>query len=332
MLIVDAVIGLQYGDEAKAKCTYSLIRTGSYSYVFRFNGGPNAGHTIYHKGKKIVTHQVPAGVFFGIPSIIGPGSVVDLEKLQIECEELREFLERDISDLVMIDYRAHIITKEHREKDSNGSIIGTTKSGVGYAYSDKAQRIGKRFKDFSSPFRKIDTLEILKEEGEAIFEGAQGFGLDIDFGDYPYVTSSHCGISGVICSGVRPDQIRNVFGIGKVYETYVGEKIFEDPLDSVLTSIQELGQEFGATTGRRRQCNYLDLDKLITACRVNQVTAIILNKMDILKEIGIYRCYYKGILKTFMTKKEFTSYIERKLEKKLKMEIAIVYSSNPNEI
>jgi adenylosuccinate synthase len=261
---VDVVLGLQYGDEAKAKCTYSLLKPHTdgikeYDYTFRFNGGPNAGHTIYHNGKKIVTHQVPAGVFFDVPSIIGPGCVVDLEKLEHEVKEISKFLDKDISDLIFIDYRAHIITEEHKKLDSSGSGIGSTRSGIAYAYSDKHLRIGKRFQEINSSFKGIDSLKILSKENDyaVLFEGAQGWGLDINFGDYPFVTSSLCGIAGVISNGVRPIDIRNIIGIAKIYETYVGNKPFQEEGNEHLEKQQEIGQEIGATTGRKRQCNWI---------------------------------------------------------------------------
>ena len=133
----DVIIGLQHGDEAKAKCAYSICQENKkyYNFVVRFNGGPNAGHTIYHEGRKFVTHQIPVGVFFDIHSIIGPCSVVDIEKLTKEADELSEFLGKDIYNFILIDKRAHVITKKHIELDSDGSTIGSTKSGITYILS-----------------------------------------------------------------------------------------------------------------------------------------------------------------------------------------------------
>jgi adenylosuccinate synthase len=336
---VDVVLGLQYGDEAKAKCTYSLLNPYSdgkkeYDYAFRFNGGPNAGHTIYHNGKKIVTHQVPIGVFFEVPSIIGPGCVVDLEKLGHEVKEISKFLDKDISDYLFIDYRAHIITDEHKKLDASGSRIGSTRSGIAYAYSDKHLRIGKRFHEMNSSFNGIDSLKILSSENDyaVLFEGAQGWGLDINFGDYPFVTSSLCGIAGVIASGVRPTDIRNVIGIAKIYETYVGNKPFQEEGNEHLEKLQEIGQEIGATTGRKRQCNWLNLDRLIEACRVNQVTAIIINKIDILEKVGIFKCFFENDLKEFSSLIEMQDYITKVLEGSFGKDFPIVFSDNPYTI
>jgi adenylosuccinate synthase len=335
MVKADVVLGLQYGDEAKAKCTYSLLEESDYTHVIRFNGGPNAGHTIYHDGKKIVTHQIPIGVFFDLPSIIGPGSVIDLYKLECEAEEISKFLGKDIRHLIQIDYRAHIITDEHKVLDLDGSRIGSTKSGIAYAYSDKHKREGIRYEDLDIiPFNKIDILRLFyghTENFNIMFEGAQGFGLDIDFGDYPYVTSSHCGIAGVISSGLRPDMINRVYGIAKVYETYVGNKQFQID-DPILTALQEAGQEIGATTGRKRQCNYLNMDMLIKSCRVNQISGIVLNKIDILRHIGVYKCYYQGSLIVFENETEFTEWIRETIHDEVEKDIPVIFSDNPYSI
>ena len=337
---VDVILGLQYGDEAKAKCTYSILKPypggGSdlYDYVFRFNGGPNAGHTLYHEDRKIVTHQVPIGVFFDIPSIIGPGCVVDLIKLEEEVKEISEFLGKDITDYLFIDYRAHIITEEHKNLDSDGSKIGSTKAGIAYAYSDKHLRKGIRFENVISKFHKIDSLEILSSINDNIvmFEGAQGWGLDINFGDYPYVTSSLCGIAGVVATGVRPGDIRNVIGVAKIYETYVGNKTFQEENNEDLIRLQEIGQEIGATTGRKRQCNWLNLDRLIKACDVNQVTAIIINKIDILEKLGIFKCIYDSTTIEFKTMDELKDFVTKALEQNFGSDFPILFSDNPYTI
>ena len=289
---VDVIIGLQHGDEAKAKCAYSICQENRdyYNFVVRYNGGPNAGHTIYHEGQKFVTHQIPVGVFFDIPSIIGPCSVVDIEKLQKETDELSAFLGKDITNLILIDKRAHVITKKHIELDSDGSVIGSTKSGIAYAYGDKYLRKGIRYESSIYGFLCVDTYKLFHEEkANFLFEGAQGWGLDIDFGDYPYVTSSHCGIAGVIASGINHQMIGNVFGIAKIYETYVGNKQFQPLENTELPRFQEVGQEIGATTGRLRQCNYLNLDTLIPAIKINGVTNIIINKVDVAEQLNIFK-------------------------------------------
>jgi adenylosuccinate synthase len=332
---VDVIIGLQHGDEAKAKCAYSICQENKnyYDYVVRFNGGPNAGHTIYHEGRKFVTHQIPVGVFFNIPSIIGPCSVVDINKLQKEVDDLSKFLGKDISNLILIDKRAHIITSNHVKSDSDGSTIGSTKSGIAYAYGDKYLRKGIRYEKSVYGFTCIDSYQVFHEKkANFIFEGAQGFGLDIDFGDYPYVTSSHCGIAGVIASGINHHMIGNVFGIAKIYETYVGNKEFQPKENDELPRFQEVGQEIGATTGRKRQCNYLNLDTLIPAIKMNGVTDIIFNKVDILQQLNIFKIIYKNKIMIFDSLSDMKRFIDDTLRDNIPHFINIIYSGNPYQI
>jgi adenylosuccinate synthase len=329
---VDVIIGLQHGDEAKAKCAYSICKENKlyYNYVVRFNGGPNAGHTIYHEGRKFVTHQIPVGVFFDIPSIIGPCSVVDIGKLEKEVDELSKFLGKDISNLILIDKRAHMITTDHIKSDSDGSTIGSTKSGIAYAYGDKHLRNGIRYESSVYGFTCIDTYKLFHEDkANFLFEGAQGWGLDIDFGDYPYVTSSHCGIAGVIASGINHRMIGNVYGIAKIYETYVGNKEFQPLENDELPRFQEVGQEIGATTGRKRQCNYLNLDTLIPAIKINGVTNIIFNKVDVVEQLNIFKLIYKNEIKIFDSLSDMQSFIYDVLQNDIGY---IIYSGNPHTI
>ena len=293
-MIADIVLGLQHGDEAKGKITHQLCSRGNYTHVIRFNGGCNAGHTIYHEGKKFVTHHIPAGVFYGIQSIIGPGCVVDPDQFFKEIEELEE-AGIPASLLVSIAKNAHVITKNHKEEDGKDSKIGTTKRGNGPAYRDKYNRSGVRAEDVESLEDYIIDIyeELYSKKGvEVLFEGAQGFGLDIDHGDYPYVTSSHCTTASALLNGVPPQAVRNVWGVAKIYETYVGAKSFQ-PDGQVFDALQMIGEEFGATTGRKRQCNWMDLDNLMKAIRMNGVTDLVFNKMDVLREIGEWKLYNK---------------------------------------
>jgi adenylosuccinate synthase len=146
------------------------------------------------------------------------------------------------------------------------------------------------------------------------------------------VTSSHCGIAGVIASGLRPDCLHRIYGIAKVYETYVGNKQFQPSNDPVLEKIQEIGQEIGATTSRKRQCNYLNLDMIINSSLINQVSGIILNKLDILREIGIFRCYHQGNLITFDDENEFKDYIREIFYSAIEDGLPIIFSDNPYSI
>lgn len=293
-MIVDVVVDLQYGDCGKGKVTHSLLKSGEYTHCLRGQGGHNAGHTIIHEGQKVITHIIPAGVLYGVKSIIGPGCVVNIEKLRREIKDLED-IGIDVKDNLFLDERVHVIGAKHLEEDSSGSSVGSTKMGNGPAYRDKYAREGVRIGDLVKydmplPVGVIDLYKELHENPRlpvVLMEGAQGFGLDIDWGDYPYVTSSHCTTAGALLNGIPPQAIRKVYGVCKAYETYVGTKNFQPP-GEIFEKMQEVGQEFGATTGRKRQCNYLNLDLLQKASRINGVTDLIVNKMDVLQALSHY--------------------------------------------
>ena len=292
-MIADVVVDLQYGDCGKGKVTHSLLKSGEYTHCIRYNGGCNAGHTIFHDGVMFVTHHIPAGVFFGVKSIIGPGCVVNLEQFFNEIHDLQE-AGIETTGMVFIASNAHIITESHLEEDGKDTKIGTTKRGNGPAYRDKYGRDGLRACDVPNLERYVidvyDELHNNSKNPVILFEGAQGFGLDIDWGDYPYVTSSHCTVGSAILNGVPPQAVRKVYGVAKGYETYVGAKDFEPKKDAkIFHEIREIGQEYGATTGRPRKCNWLDLDLLRKAIQINGVTHLIMNKMDVLKEVQTWR-------------------------------------------
>jgi len=311
-IVADVVLGLQHGDEGKGKVTHHLLKSGEYNYCLRFNGGGNAGHTIYHNGRKFVTHYIPSGVFHGIKSIIGPGCVVNLKKLRQECQELIDN-GIDIKGNLFVDKRVHITTDQHliedskdSESDWSNSKIGTTKSGNGPTYRDKYERSGRTFGNIIEHlesitgvdntghlynFMKTMVIDVYEEFHNGnlntiLCEGAQGFELDIDWGDYPFVTSSHCGIGSVCLNGIPPQSIRNVYGVVKAYETYVGAKAFQDYDDVLLEQLQREGDERGATTGRDRQTNYLHLPRLMRAIKMNGITHLIVNKCDIFEKVS----------------------------------------------
>jgi adenylosuccinate synthase len=282
--IVDVVIGMQYGDEGKGKIANQLVSTGEYDYVFRFNGGGNAGHTIYLNGEKIVTHLVPCGILHGVPSVIGNGCVINTQKLFDELEYLEGF--GFDTSLLKIAENAHIITKDHIDEDSKDTKIGTTRTGNGPCYRDKVARTGIRAKDVPEldPYL-IDMRSLIHSEPKKFLaEGAQGYWLDVDFGDYPYVTSSNTGVGAVLNNGFNYKQVRNVIGVIKCYSTYVGAKGYQKD-DARFEMLREIGQEYGATTGRPRQIDWLNLDEVITACQMNGIDKLIINKMDILGKV-----------------------------------------------
>jgi adenylosuccinate synthase len=290
---VDVVIGMQYGDEGKGKIANQMAASGEYDYVFRFNGGGNAGHTIYLNNQKIVTHLVPCGILHGIPSVIGNGCVINTQKLFEEIEYL-ENLGFNTS-LLKIAENAHIITKEHIEEDSKDTKIGTTRTGNGPCYRDKVSRTGLRAKDVPELQPYLVNMHSLIHSSPKKFlaEGAQGYWLDIDFGDYPYVTSSNTGVGAVLNNGFNYQQIWNVVGVIKCYSTYVGAKDYQQVHDDRFEKLREIGQEYGATTGRPRQIDWLNLDEVITACQMNGVTKLIVNKMDVLAQVENAWDWYK---------------------------------------
>jgi adenylosuccinate synthase len=290
---VDVVIGMQYGDEGKGKIANQLVSTGNYDYVVRFNGGGNAGHTIYLNGEKIVTHLVPCGILHGIPSIIGNGCVINTQKLFDELKYLKGF--GFDTSILKIAENAHIITQEHIDEDSKDTKIGTTRTGNGPCYRDKFARTGLRAKDVPelAPYL-VDMHSLIHSSPKSFLaEGAQGYWLDVDFGDYPYVTSSNTGVGAVLNNGFNYKQVRNVIGVIKCYSTYVGAKGYQKD-DERFEQLREIGQEYGATTGRPRQIDWLNIQEVITACQMNGVTKLIVNKMDVLRQVDSAWNYYEN--------------------------------------
>lgn len=330
----DVIVDLQAGDTGKGKVCYSLSQIpNEYTHVIRYNGGGNAGHTIYKNGKKIVTHFIPTGIVSGLKSIIGPGCVVNIPKFLKEVEEL-EIEGIEVKGRLFIDRRVHIITEEHLEQDSKDTQIGTTKTGNGPAYMDKYGRKGLRAGDFDVELSEylIDIYEELHGDTECkiLFEGAQGFELDVDWGDYPYVTSSHCTVGSAILNGVPPQLIRKVYGVAKVYRTYVGSKNFETPSE-IFDKIREIGNEYGATTGRKRQVDWLDLNELLKATRINGVTDVVLNKLDILQQVNDFRFYRDGDLK-YLNETSFQFFIQELLKNTCQTVKTVKFSITPNNI
>ena len=329
-MIADIVVGLQHGDEAKGKVTHHLCKDGNYTHVLRFNGGGNAGHTIFHEGKKFVTHYIPAGVFYGIKSIIGSGCVLHVHSFFKELEELRK-AGIDTS-LVKIAANCHLITSDDLSEDEKDTAIGTTKRGNGPAYRNKYNRTGIRAKDALElkPFI-IDTYKEFHENDNVkiLCEGAQGFELDIDWGDYPYVTSSHCISSSALLNGIPPQAVRNIWGVGKVYDTYVGQKSFE-PDDDIFSMIREIGQEYGATTGRPRQCNWLNLNSLQKSLAINGVTHMVLNKVDVLEKVNRWNLYHDKKLVKFSSKEKMCNYIIKNT--KLENMSHVIFSGNKHNL
>lgn len=326
----DVILDLSYGDCGKGKVSKYLSEHNKYTHCLRFNGGPNAGHTIYHFGKKFVTHQLPCGIFHNIKSVIGATCVVNIEDLFKEIDEL-ESAGINAMSLLKIANNAHIITNKHLEEDGKDIKIGTTKKGIGPCYVDKYNRTGLRAKDVSElkPFL-VDVFDELNTENSYILcEGAQGFYLDIDWGDYPYVTSSPCTLSSVIQNGISHKKINKVYGVIKAYETYVGAKKFQ-PDDEVFNQLRELGNEYGATTGRPRQCNWLNIGNLIKAIKFNGVNELIINKCDVIRNLNKFGLIYpNGEIKIYQDYFDFRADLGKSLEN---LGIEVTYSFSPDTI
>ena len=328
-MIVDVIVDLQYGDCGKGKVAHHLCKPKknsppNYTHVVRYNGGCNAGHTIYHNGVKFVTHHIPAGVFFGIKSVIGPGCVLNIERFFEEIQMLKDGGISNVDSLVKVAKNTHIITPGHiwedefyETCDNRTEKLGTTKRGNGPAYASKYARRGERAEDYKElePYL-VDFYEEMHQRGViALFEGAQGFGLDIDWGDYPYVTSSHCTVAGALLNGIPHTAIRDVWGVAKCYETYVGAKDFGGD-DPIFEKICELGKEYGATTGRKRQINWMNTDLLLKAININGVNKLVINKMDILREVDAWKMYCEGHLLDLAYEKAFTEFLTNHIIRK----------------
>jgi adenylosuccinate synthase len=352
--MVDVILGLQWGDEGKGKIVDYFAP--AYEVVARFQGGPNAGHTLYVADKKVVLHQIPSGIFHqNTINIIGGGVVLDPVTLKKECDIVASF-GIDVKKNLYISERTNIIIPTHRALDkasetSKGTEkIGSTLKGIGPAYMDKTGRNAIRVgdildKSFITNYIKLrlkhqrlldnfhfnedisewedeffDAIEFLRTlnivngeyflndkitKGQKILaEGAQGSMLDIDFGTFPYVTSSNT-ISAGVCTGlgVAPQKIREVIGVTKAYCTRVGSGPFPTELfDDTGEELRKIGNEFGATTGRPRRCGWMDLVALQYACMINGVTQVVMTKAD--------------VLDTFEELKMCTSYLVNGEEKK----------------
>lgn len=331
----DVVLGCSYGDEGKGKVVYDLLRNNSYDLCVRFNGSGNAGHTIYHNNKKIVLHQIPIGILNNsTSSLISSDCLIHIDKLKAEIEYIKEN-GIDIKNKLYISKACHIITDEAIEYDRSTNTIGTTNSGIGPTYSYKMLRTGKRVEDYKNIFTQMGICVVDMRKfwltnffKRILLEGAQGFELDINWTNhYPYCTSSTCTIAGAINTGFPLKKLRNIYGVAKVYDTYVGTRQFQPLNDNSLELIGTLGKEFGATTGRKRQCNYLNLDDLKEALLINQCNICIINKVDILESANLFKLYHNKSLLTFKSINEMKDYISNILSF-----LKIIYSSNPYNI
>tara|TARA_B110001452_G_scaffold233954_1_gene212000 strand:+ start:880 stop:2151 length:1272 start_codon:yes stop_codon:yes gene_type:complete len=351
-MAVDLLLGLQWGDEGKGKIVDVL--TSNYNIIARFQGGPNAGHTLVFNGMKHVLHTIPSGIFHeDAVNLVGNGVVIDPVIFKKELDKLA-VQNVDYKKSLVISRKAHLILPTHRlldaasEASKGKAKIGSTLKGIGPTYMDKTGRNGIRVGDLELDnwkekyralankhesmvnfynvdlqydlnelevefFEAVDVLKSLKfidseeylhqaqRDGKSILaEGAQGSLLDIDFGTYPFVTSSNTTAAGACTGlGIAPNTIGEVFGIFKAYTTRVGSGPFPTELfDEDGETMGRVGNEFGATTGRSRRCGWLDLVALRYACQVNGVTQLMMMKADVLsgfKSLKVCTAYnYKG--------------------------------------
>ena len=344
---LDVVLGLQWGDEGKGKIVDVLA--GRYPVVARFQGGPNAGHSLHFDGKSFVLRSIPSGIFRDdARNIVGNGVVLDPITFKGECDNIVEKTGIPVTERIVIAKKAHLILPTHRLLDAANEAamgkgkIGSTLKGIGPTYTDKISRHGLRVGDILAPdfadryaklqnrhitilnqmgyecdphaedaqfmeaveyLRKFELVDCeyyvnkLLKDNEILAEGAQGSMLDIDYGSYPFVTSSTTSCSGACVGlGVSPQKIGHVYGIFKAYCTRVGSGPFPTELfDETGEEIRRIGHEFGAVTGRPRRCGWLDLVALKYAVMISGVTDLIMMKSD--------------CLDTFETIKVCTSYI-----------------------
>ncbi len=331
---VDVLLGLQWGDEGKGKIVDVL--TPKYDIVARFQGGPNAGHTLEFNGTKHVLHTIPSGIFHDhVTNVVGNGVVIDPIVFATEIEKLKA-KNVDVASRLLLSKKAHLILPTHKlldaasEAEKGKSKIGSTLKGIGPTYMDKTGRNGLRIGDILSEnfkekyntlvekhkkmlshfqfeysldemetawFQGIELLKTLqfidsenylhkaiREDKKILAEGAQGSLLDIDFGSYPFVTSSNTVAAGACTGlGVAPNSIGSAFGIFKAYCTRVGSGPFPTELENeVGERMRKEGNEFGSTTGRPRRCGWLDIPALRYACRLNGITELYMMKADVL--------------------------------------------------
>jgi adenylosuccinate synthase len=283
---VDIIFGLAWGDEGKGKISNAISK--NYDIVCRWNGGPNAGHTVYLNDKKYKTHIIPCGIFQNKLSVIGPNCVINIDKFYDEIDYLKK--EGFDTSLIKVSPKAHVITEKHIQYDLKflKPKLGTTGQGIAPCYADKALRVGKLAKEY------LDKEYIWDGElyGNVLCEGAQSFWLDLNYGDYPYVTSSETLPYSACSLGFSPKKIRDIIGVAKIYDTKSGvDPLFPETLweDNELNSLIELGKEYGTTTNRKRLANWLNFYKLQEAIKISGTTKIIINKCDILDQLNIFK-------------------------------------------
>lgn len=329
----DAVLGAMWGDEGKGHITHHFSK--NYDWIIRFNGGANAGHTIYRDGKKYIHNLLPSFDWRSPrpKAFLGSGMVIDLPQLNLEVHNLCE-VDSAFPSRVYVDPDAFVVLEHHKEEDkaTNGHI-GSTNRGIGPAYKSKIERKGVRVRDVLNGtnvdswskraasllqekgvhFQNVLELlpEMRKNDNGLLFEGAQGVLLDINHGIYPYVSCSDATIGGIYASGFAFTKLETVYGVAKCYTTKVGEGPFPTELHGQKADdLREQGKEFGATTGRPRRVGWLDLPALRYACLKGGINKLVLTKFDVLegRDTVPVCCNYetpKGSIRTPMCPADF---------------------------
>lgn len=310
---VDVLVDVQRGDCGKGKISKALNDKKEYDIIAKFNGGGNAGHAVWIGDNKYTAHYLTSGIYYqGTKIVIGPGCVLNVKDF---LEEYNQFNEKfNLEGRVFIHPYTHIITQEHVDEEIKESRIGTTRKGIGPAYSDKYSRTNIRAEDVEE-LKKflLPTPNVMQLNPKNILmEGSQGWWLDIDYGSYPYVTSSHMHPGFAFTTFAIPlKYVNKIYGVAKIYETYVGvAKDLVTCTEEDAHIIREAGQEYGETTGRPREIGYLNIVDLANACNSTGVDILYINKCDILKEVGIFKVLMNNVVLPFGTFKEMKKFIK----------------------
>jgi len=350
--VFSGVFGLQYGDEGKGKITAAMAASRAFSLVARYNGGPNAGHTIMVDDKVVKTRQLPCGVLYGIASYIGPGTVLDLAKLNLEVEHVSDTLNIDVRSKLIIDPRVPLIEEEEIEQDKlyyskNGTA--STGSGIAPAYSKYYARKANLVGDRSLTY-KVSKIDFHKKAPykKVLLEGAQGFWLDIIHGEYPNTTSSHCNPTHAATSfGFSPYAFNRLVGVAKCYETrsgvddnfmrrtnYFGSVTYANPddinhlpgvdIEAIYDQVQVIGGEFGVNTGRKRACKPLDLSRLAYAVNASGATEIVIQKLDVLRKLNAWYLYQDSSLFFYENEADFKNHINNYLKSEC-VQISVIH-------
>lgn len=335
--MIDVLVDVQYGDCGKGRSSKYLNERMHYSTIAKYNGGGNAGHSVFVGDTEYVAHYLTSGLYSKNTRIlIGPGCVLNVAEFLKEIEQFESF---KVKDRVFVHPYCHIITDEHIAQDDKDNKIGSTKKGIGPAYSGKYARTNKRALDIDElkPYlmdtplkmKNVDSSQYWWNEcrvdffNDVLMEGSQGWGLDIDWGNYPYVTSSHIHPAFAFATfGIPLSELGAIYGVCKPYLTYVGSNesiVYADEKD--IEAIRKAGNEYGRTTGRPRKIGYLDLRQLVGAVNQTGVTKLFINKCDVLEATNIYKFFdLDGTLCTVGNMQDMKMFIENKLFKMTKVD------------